>query len=77
MFQATFARGVTLNSKEENSQDFFPDYVQEFGLCTDFISHIYLLRPFVCVQYCCSTVLPRAKKKTYQKKNKTHLKNDF
>jgi hypothetical protein len=24
---------VTVNSKEKNSQDFCPDYVQEFGLC--------------------------------------------
>ncbi len=23
-----------MNSKEENSQDFCPDFVQEFGLCT-------------------------------------------
>ncbi len=45
-FQPTFARGggrggnnsfvgVTANSKEENSQDFCPNYVQEFGLWTD------------------------------------------
>jgi hypothetical protein len=40
-FQTTFAqRGggvkslveVTMNSKEENSEDFFPNYLQEFGL---------------------------------------------
>jgi hypothetical protein len=42
-FQATFALGggggglksvsrVTVNSKEENSEDFCPKYVQEFGL---------------------------------------------
>jgi hypothetical protein len=39
-FQTTFAQGVggvksaTVNSKEENSQDFCPDYIQEFGLST-------------------------------------------
>jgi hypothetical protein len=44
-FQTTFAQGrgrgeqnplveMTVNSKEENSQDFCPNYVQEFGLCT-------------------------------------------
>jgi hypothetical protein len=40
-FQTTFARGgggggesvkVTVNSKEENAKDFYPNYVQEFGL---------------------------------------------
>ncbi len=37
-FQTTFAPGVnslvdvTVNSKEENSSDFCPNYVQEFGL---------------------------------------------
>jgi hypothetical protein len=31
---------VTVNSKEENSEDFCPYYVQEFGLCT--LSLIYL-----------------------------------
>jgi hypothetical protein len=31
--QTTFARGV--NSKEENSSDFCPNYVQEFGLSTE------------------------------------------
>jgi hypothetical protein len=25
---------VTVNSKEENSKDFCPNYVQEFGLCS-------------------------------------------
>jgi hypothetical protein len=25
---------VTVNSKEENSEDFCPNYVQEFSLCT-------------------------------------------
>ncbi len=31
---------VTVNSKEENSKDFCPNYVQEFGLCslTSFIN---------------------------------------
>ncbi len=45
-FQNTFDRGgkggggynplveVTVNSVEENSKDFCPNYVQEFGLCT-------------------------------------------
>jgi hypothetical protein len=43
LFQPTFAQGggrggvnpvveVTVNSEEENSEDFCPDYVQEFGL---------------------------------------------
>jgi hypothetical protein len=27
--------GVTKNSEEENSQDFCPSYVQEFGLCLE------------------------------------------
>jgi hypothetical protein len=25
---------LTVNSKEENSEDFCPNYIQEFGLCT-------------------------------------------
>jgi hypothetical protein len=29
----TVSRGLTVNSKEENSSDFCPNYVQEFGLC--------------------------------------------
>ncbi len=40
-FQTTFAEGgqnlfveVTVNSKEENSEDICPNYIQEFGLCT-------------------------------------------
>jgi hypothetical protein len=31
-FQTTSAGGVTVNSMEENSSDFCPNYVQEFGL---------------------------------------------
>ncbi len=32
---------VTVNSKKENSSDFCPDYIQEFGLCT----RLYPQRP--------------------------------
>jgi hypothetical protein len=28
---------MTVKSKEENSEDFCPNYVQEFGLCTLFL----------------------------------------
>ncbi len=54
-FQTTFVRGggggdpfveVTLNSKEENSEDFCPNYVHEFGLCInlkDNCIHVHIL----------------------------------
>jgi hypothetical protein len=51
-FQTTFAQGkgggvksvgeVTVDSKEENSEHFCPNYVQEFGLCI--ASHL----PIIC-----------------------------
>jgi hypothetical protein len=32
-FQTTFAQEETVKSKEETSEDFYPNYVQEFVLC--------------------------------------------
>ncbi len=33
LYQYMFSVEVTVNSEEENSSDFCPNYVQEFGLC--------------------------------------------
>jgi hypothetical protein len=51
-FQTTLARveggggrglvEVTGNSKEENSEDFCPNYDQEFGLCTLFNAEVLI-----------------------------------
>ncbi len=40
---------VTVNNKEENSEDFYPDFVQEFCLTTGHNFLVMLLR----VHYCC------------------------
>ncbi len=40
-FQTTVALVVAVNSKEENSQDFCPNYFQEFGLKLRFFDALY------------------------------------
>ncbi len=48
-----------MNSKEENSPDFCPNYVQEFGLCT--VNDIPSVRSLMILSKCSSrfpTILP-------------------